>query len=393
MTPKGKKTSTRLVHAGRDADAFKGKVNPSIERASTILAKDVSGLYGQTKSLYGRMGLETHDVLKTGLCELENASHAQLAGNGLNACALALASCVGAGDHIIASDSIYGPTRRFCEDYLQRMGVETSFVPPNFGTDIQNHIRENTKVIFLEMPGSLTFELHEIDPIVEAARSRGITTIMDNTWGAGISCRPLDLGVDISVQALTKYVIGHSDGFGGAAMTNSASLAAMLQRTANDWGISMSPDDCYLAQRGLRSLALRMKTQGESSLRLAEFLDAHPSVQAVLHPALPCHPDHDLWKKYFTGTAGLFSFCLAPVSEAALNTFFETLTLFGFGFSWGGFESLIIPCDPQLKRTSSPYWTSGTHGHLIRVSVGLEDPDDIISDMSAALSACANCEV
>lgn len=376
---------TRLVHSGRSASRFGGTVNPPIQRASTILAESASDLYGLPKSLYGRMGMAAHDTLCEALCELEGASHAQLASNGLNACAMSLASVLDAGDHLIASDSIYGPTRRFCERFLSRMGVETSFVHPRSTDQIAEAIRENTRAIFLESPGSLTFEFTDIDPVVELARSRNITTILDNTWGAGIFCKPLDFGIDISVQALTKYVIGHSDGFGGAVMTRSRKLTAQIEATAQDWGVSMSPDDAYLAQRGIRSLALRMKTQGEAALLIARHLNAHPAIEAVLHPALETSPDHQTWKKYFSGSSGLFGFCLKPGSTETLNRFFDKLTLFGFGFSWGGFESLMIPCDPQLKRCCSPEWDQYNHGPLIRVSIGLEDPADLIADLDQAL--------
>lgn len=386
------KRETRLIHAGRNSAAFGGTVNPPIQRASTILAEQASGLYSGPKSLYGRMGLQVHDALKAGLCELENATHCQLAANGLNSCALALSSVLESGDHLIASDSIYGPTRRFCESYLARMGVETTFLHPRAGRDISQYAKENTRAIFLEMPGSLTFELHDIEPIVAFAQSKDIITILDNTWGAGILFRPLEHGIDMSLQALTKYVIGHSDGFGGAVMTRSPALAIKLERTAQDWGISMSPDDAYLAQRGIRSLSLRMQTQGASSLKVAAHLESHPMISKVLHPALPNHPDYSLWKKYYDGPAGLFGFCLQPMTDNATSIFLETLNLFGFGFSWGGFESLMIPCDPQLHRSVSPEWDSGNHGPLIRVSIGLENPHDLIADLDAALSACANAQ-
>lgn len=387
MTTAGKKQSTRLVHAGRSATAFNGAVNPPIQRASTLLAQTASGLYGLKKSLYGRMGVGVHDALKEGLCELEGADYVQLAANGLNSCALALASVLKTGDHLIVTDSVYGPTRRFSEEYLGRMGVETSFVHPRIGKGIEQYLRENTRAIFLEMPGSLTFEIHDLEPITQIAKAKDIVTILDNTWGAGVFLKPLDHDIDISVQALTKYVIGHSDGFGGAVMTRSKTLAHQLDQTAQDWGISMSPDDAYLAQRGLRSIALRMRTQGENALKVAEFLKFHDATEAVFHPALPDHPDHSLWKKYFSGSSGLFSFCLARAPDEKLDVFFDSLELFGFGFSWGGFESLMIPCDPQIKRSHSPEWAKENHGPLVRLSIGLEDPEDLIADLQTALSA------
>ncbi len=388
MSSEDDELNTRMIHAGRSATRFGGTVNPPIQRASTILAPNMDGLYGGTKSLYARMGTSVHESLAEGLCALENASHTQLAANGLNACSLALASVLNAGDHLIASDSIYGPTRRFCEKFLSRMGVQTSFIHPRTSADeLEALLRENTRGIFLEMPGSLTFELHDIKGITKLARERDLITILDNTWAAGVFFKPLDHDVDISVQALTKYVIGHSDGFGGAVMTKRKDLANKIKSTAEEWGITMSPDDAYLAQRGLRSLALRMNSQGEAALDLARFLEAHPAIERVFHPGLASHEDHDIWTSCFSGAAGLFSFTLKPVSDDALKRFFGALTLFGFGFSWGGFESLMIYCDPQLRRTESPEWAADAHGPLIRVSVGLEDPNDLQADLEQALAS------
>lgn len=242
------------------------------------------------------------------------------------------------------------------------------------------------KVIFLESPGSLTFEISDLPAIAALAKPRGIRVIMDNTWGAGLHHQPLALGADISVQALTKYVVGHADAFGGAAMTNNAGLYAKLASCSEDWGISLAPDDAYLALRGLRSLHTRVKAHEAAGLELAHWLAARPEVQTVLHPALPACADHALWKRDFTGSNGLFSILLKPVPDGALERFFNALTLFGLGFSWGGFESLVIPCDPQLTRMPG-HWTEQPRGPLLRFHIGLEAVSDLKADLEAGFKA------
>ena len=386
MTSQDRKLATRLVHAGRDAKSFGGAVNPPIQKASTLLAENVEDLYGGTKSLYGRMGMQVQDCLKQGLCELENARYAHLAANGLNACALAISSIVGAGDHLIVSDAVYGPTRRYCETFMARMGVDVSFISPRIGAGVQSAIRPNTKAIFLEMPGSLTFEMSDPDAILAVTKDYKIVSIVDNTWGAGILFKPLDAGFDVAVQALTKYVVGHSDGFGGAVFTNNNHLSLQIEQTAQQWGISLSAEDAYLCQRGLRSLKHRMKIQGENAVIIAKYLTNHSAVGDVHFPALSSHPDHSIWKKYYNGPSGLFAFSLKLASDSQVKAFFERLELFSFGFSWGGFESLMIPCDPQLKRTESPEWNDPDRGALIRISVGLEETEDLIADLEQALA-------
>lgn len=384
--------STRLVHAGRSKNAFKGTVNPPIQRASTILAESVDDLYGGP-SLYGRMGLEVHQTLKDGLVALENASHVQLAQNGLNACALALASVVETGNHVLISDSVYGPTRRFCERFLARMGVGVSFFSPRIdAVGLQALVERNTVAALFEQPGSLTFELHDIEALLPECQKAGLTTLIDNTWGAGVSFKPLDHGFDISIQALTKYIIGHADGFGGAIMSATSKTGQKVEMTATEWGISQSPDDAYLAQRGLRSLPTRYTQSGQSSLTVANWLSRHPAVKHVLHPALPSHPDHHIWKRDFDGTAGLFSIVLHPMSDEAWRKFFSSLTLFGFGFSWGGFESLMIPCAPQLKRSEALDLSDEEQQFLIRLSIGLEAPQDLIGDLEAAFENAASAD-
>lgn len=329
------------------------------------------------------MGHAVHRELEAGLCRLENASHAQLTPNGLSACSLAIASFARAGDHVLVADNVYGPTRRFCTRRLRMMGVETTFFPSGIGAGIKTLTRENTVLIFLEAPGSLTFDICDTRAITAIAKKAGIKTAMDNTWGAGIAYRPIENDIDISVQALTKYVVGHADTLGGAVMTRSARDANKISATAADWGLAMGPDDAYIALRGLRTLLTRWHAHEAAGLKVANWLSDHPGIARVLHPALPEHPDHALWQRDFKGSNGLFGLILHPMSETAFNTFFESLTLFGLGFSWGGFESLLIPADPAIKRDKA-HWLNQKDGHLLRAHIGLEDTGDLIADLAQA---------
>ncbi|HBF91330.1 MAG TPA: cystathionine beta-lyase [Hyphomonas atlantica] len=379
-----KDTATRLIHTrGRRMD--QKTVNPPVERASTVLFDTSSDLYG-AKPGYGRMGLSVHRELEAALCVLENASHAKLTSNGLQACALAIGSQVKAGDHVLFTDSAYGPTARYLERRLQNMGISATRFPPRCGANIAEYIQPNTRVIYLESPGSLTFEISDTPAIVEIAKKHDIRTILDNTWGAGLLHKPLDLGVDLSVQALTKYVVGHADVFGGAVMSRDKRIAQDVLDCADDWGISLAPDDAYTALRGLRRLKTRLDAHEAAGLKLAHWLSQRNEVSQVLHPALEDHPDHALWKRDFSGSNGLFSFVLNATGSNALKRFFDSLELFSMGFSWGGFESLIIPCDPQLNR-SADHWIHDKAGPLLRIHVGLESPDDLIADLDAGFTA------
>lgn len=376
--------STRLVHT-RLGRMQPETVNPPVERASTVLIRDPGKLYG-TKPTYGRMGLTVHRELEAALCTLEGAETARLTPNGLAANALAIAALVSAGDHVLISDSLYGPTRRFCQRRLSRMGVEATPFPPRIGSGIGDMIRPNTRAIYLESPGSLTFEVHDTPAIVEVARARGVRTVMDNTWSAGMFHKPLALGVDVSVQALTKYAVGHADAFGGAVMCRDPDIAQLVEACAEDWGSTLGPDEAYLALRGLRTLATRLTQHEATALTLAEWLRTRPEVADVLHPALPQHPDHALWRRDFTGSSGLFGLVLHPQPDGAVDRFLGALDLFGMGFSWGGFESLVLPCDPQLRREPGD-WTEHRPGPLIRLHAGLEAVEDLIADLDRALSA------
>jgi cysteine-S-conjugate beta-lyase len=379
-----KRPETRIIHT-RGQRLGSVTVNPPVERASTVLFQTEKALY-DSKPGYGRMGLSLHRELEAALRELEGASHVRLASNGLQACVLAIASCVEAGGHVLFPDSAYGPTARFCERRLKIMGVSATRYDPRIGAGIADMIRPETQAIFIESPGSLTFELSDIPAITTVARERGIPTIVDNTWGAGYFLKPLALGADIVVHAMTKYIVGHADAFGGAVITSDNRLYNSICATSEDYGIGLAPDDAYLALRGLRTLHTRLHAHEAAALDLANWLAARPEVSEVLHPALPSSPDHALWKRDFTGSSGLFGVVLNAVPEGGMDRFLAELHLFGMGFSWGGFESLLIPCDEQLTRSKGS-WTENRAGPLLRIHVGLEAISDLKAELDTAFAA------
>lgn len=378
------KRNTRLIH-NRAGSPGRRTVNPPVERASTVILPDREALYSR-KPGYGRMGLSVQRELEAALCDLENAEHTTLTPSGLSACAVAVASLVKAGDKVLISDSVYGPTRRFCERRLKRMGVDCARFDPRNIRELKARLDEKVKAIFLEAPGSLTLEISDTPAIVELARAQGVRTIMDNTWSAGIFHQPLSIGVDVSVQALTKYVVGHADAFGGAVMSNHAEIVREIGELTDDWGISIGPEEAYNALRGTRTLFARLTQHEKSAIAIARWLEDQAVVKAVIHPALPSHPDHALWKRDFSGSSGLFSFILDAPEETHIDAFIDALELFELGFSWGGFESLLIPCDEQLTRLATD-WTRQKNGRLIRVHAGLEHPDDLIADLEHGFDA------
>lgn len=380
------KDETRLIHTKTGRGPV-NTVNPPIERGSTVLLPTREVLYGDGKT-YGRMGLTAQRELEQALRTLENAKHCRLTSNGLQSCALAIGAVVKAGDHILISDSIYGPTRRFCTRRLKAMGVEMTRFSPLIGGEIEDLIQPNTKAIVLESPGSLTFDIMDTPAIAEIAKARNVITILDNTWGVGVLHKPLELGVDISVQALTKYPVGHADAMGGAVLTNSDNLSAQIAACSEDWGISLAPDDAYTALRGLRTLHTRLKQHEASAYTVAHWLCGRSEVNQVLHPGLETHPEHSLWKRDFSGANGLFGIILNKTSEDRLDAFLEAMKLFGMGFSWGGFESLLIPCCDQLNRLPTDRIQSRA-GPLLRVHVGLENPHDLIEDLSQSFEVMA----
>jgi cystathionine beta-lyase len=379
---------TRLIRAGGAAAPLAKTVGPPIQRGSTVLLPDAASLYDHDKGLtYGRQGLAAQAALQDALAVLEHAVGVALFPSGLAALTGALLAVLKAGDAVLVTDTIYLPTRRFCEQVLKRYGVTvTYFDPRQPPEDLVAGASPATRLILMESPGSLTMEMQDMGRVAELARKRGILTACDNTWGAGHLYKPLEDGIDLSIQALTKYVGGHSDAFMGSAAARDPALVRALDDGVLHLGWSVGPEDAYLMLRGLRTLPARMAVQGANGLAIADWLGAQPEVAALYHPALPGCPDHELWKRDFTGTASLFSFSLRPAPEAATAAFLDALKLFGLGFSWGGFESLAIGVDPQLvsRRFRRDYG-----GPLIRLHVGLEDPADLIDDLRQALDAYA----
>lgn len=377
--------ATRLIHSGESGfgPPAARTVAPPVQRGSTVLLPDAAALYDTSRPTYGMNSLAVHDALIEGLRALEHASHVELYTSGLSALTGAIMAVVSAGDEVLAVDSVYGPTRRFCDGVLRRFGVSTRYLPANVDkAAVQSALSDRTRLIILESPGSLTFELQDIPAIAAAARERGVLTAVDNTWAAGLLFRPLDHGVDLSIQALTKYVCGHSDVFMGSVATTDPVVGARLNAFSQDMGASVSPDDAFQALRGLRTLDVRLKRHGESGVEVARWLEGRAEVARVLHPALESHPDHGLWRRDFSGACGLFGVVLQRASEAKVHTVLNRLKLFGLGFSWGGYESLAIHCDPQIKRTASPRQGEGP---LLRLHVGLEDPADLVADLEQAL--------
>jgi len=372
---------TLFTHIGRPDVGEGTSVNPSITRASTLLFDKSEDLYTTKKTSYGRHGTNVHDALKDAFNLLEGGEGTSLTPSGLSACTLPILANVKAGDHLLLSDSSYGPTRAFCLQFLKRLGVDIELYDPRIGADISSIIRENTSVIMMESPGSLTFEIQDVPAIVKAAKAHNVTTILDNTWAAGLSFNPLAHGVDISCHAATKYFCGHSDVLYGAVISARKSMADKVAKTSKLLGYASSPDDAYQILRGFRTIVPRFKHSEASAMQLANYLKGKNAVSRVLHPALTDHPDHTIWKRDFTGAACLFAIVLKPCSTEKVDAFINALSLFGIGFSYGGFESLVIHCDPQLKRHNAPKFD----GPLVRFACGLENADDLQADIEQAL--------
>ncbi|OYW43583.1 MAG: cystathionine beta-lyase [Rhodobacterales bacterium 12-64-8] len=376
--------ATRVSHAGRDRKLTLGGVNPVVQRASTVVVESASKLFEPGGWTYGRHGTATHEALKQALCEIEGSTHCVLAPSGLMACIVPFLAFATPGSHVLVGDNVYGPTRRFVDRMLSRWGVEATYFDHTIGAGIAGLMRQQTKLVFVESPGSMTFEIADAPAIAATARAVGAISVMDNTWSGGVYHKPLQLGFDISVQANTKYVSGGADALSGAMHSDDDKVYAQLKDTIADLGSNVGPDDAYAVLRGARSLALRMEQHEKAGLEIARWLDAHTAVQRVLHPALESDPFHALWKRDFTGASGLFSIVLKKAPTERVHAFLDALELFSLGFSYGGFESLAIHCDPQLKRTAGkPHFG----GPLIRLSVGLENAGDLIADLDQALSA------
>lgn len=379
------KPDTIATHAGRDPQKHFGAVNVPVFHASTILSPTVADLKapkGRRDPRYGRRGTPTLFAFEDAVAELEGAYGATVTPSGLNAIAVALLAFLRAGDHALIVDCVYGPVRRLCNTVLRRLGIEVTFFDPLVGAGVATLLRDNTRVVYLEAPGSLTFEMQDIPAIAAVARARGAAVLMDNTWATPIFFKPFAHGVDVSIHAATKYIVGHSDAMLGVVTTTEAAFEA-VRDTAETMGICAGPDDIYLGTRGVRTMAVRLRQHQANALTLARWLQSRPEVSRVLYPALPEDPGHALWKRDFTGASGLFSVVLKPASEAAVASMLDNLRLFGMGASWGGYESLILPIDPKPYRTATQW---APEGPALRIHVGLEDVEDLIADLDAGFA-------
>ncbi len=383
MTDKKKlRRDTLITHAGRDPQRHAGLVNTPVFRGSTVLFPNVESYEGRDPDnykvmRYGIYGTPTTFALEEAVAQLEGGHAAVALPSGLAAIAAALAAFVKTGDHVLVADTVYGPTRNFCERRLRPFGVEVEYYDPLIAGGIAKLIRANTTAVYCEAPGSLTFEMQDIPAIAAAAHAKGIPVLADNTWGTPYFFRSFERGVDVSIHAATKYIAGHSDALMGIIVTNEQYWLKVRKAVA-DYGYCVSPDDCFLALRGLRTIGVRMQHQQQSALRIARWLQSRPEVKRVLYPALEDDPGYALWKRDFSGAASLFGVILKPVRWEAVAAMINSLKLFGIGSSWGGFESLAIRADISKYRTAT-LWNPG--GPLIRLHIGLEDADDLIADL------------
>ncbi len=382
--PHAKKPATRLVHAGRDKSLTGPFVNPPVVHASTVLYPSVDDMQDRRQRYsYGRHGTPTSDALEQAVSEMEGAAGTVLCPSGLAAATVALLSCLSAGDRILIVDNVYGPIRRFAGSVLNRLGIETSYFDPAVGAGIEALFTDRTRVVYVEAPGSLTFEMQDVPAIAEVAHRHDATVLFDNTWATPLYFRPLDHGVDLSIHAGTKYLGGHSDVMLGTVAANAAAWPR-LHDTFTYLGMHVAPDDVFLGLRGLRTLAVRLERHYASALKVAAWLAARPEIARVLYPPLPSDPGHALWKRDMTGGSGLFGFVFRGWSEEEAKRFIDGLSLFGIGASWGGFESLAILAHVDWGRTAVPWKAEGP---LVRLHIGLEDPDDLIADLETNLTA------
>lgn len=385
---KDKRPDTKLVEGGRRKEWRGQLVNVPVSRTSTVLFDSVEQMHAafppqQGRHFYGRYGTETQWSLAEALTGLEpGAEGTMLFPSGAAAIAMALLSVLSPGDELLMVDSTYGPTRIFCDNELKRMGIATRYYDPlASAAEVAALIGDKTRAAFVESPGSLTFEVQDVPGICAAAHERGIATLMDNTWATPLFFPAVSHGIDLSILACTKYIAGHSDVMMGSVTAVDSRWAA-LQRTSALYGQYVSPDDAYLAARGLRTLGVRLREHEKNALEVARWLDAQPQVARLLHPAFDSCPGHEYWKRDFSGSSGLFGFVLNGGDDAARDRLVDSLELFGIGYSWGGFESLAVPADPTRTATGRAF-----EGPLVRLHIGLEDPQDLIEDLEQALAS------
>jgi cystathionine beta-lyase len=378
--------ATRLVTGGRDPFSYHGYVNPPVYHASTLLHRTAADyLAHRGPYQYGRRGTPTSEALANAIAVIEGPKCAGVAllPSGLAAVSVALLSVLKAGDHVLVTDSAYLPTRQFCDSVLTRWQISTTYYDPLIGGGIAGLMQSNTRAVYLESPGSLSFEVQDVPAIAEAAHARGALVLIDNTWASPLYFRALEKGADLSIQAGTKYIGGHSDVMLGTVSANAAASPVLIT-TVHTMGLCVGPDDMYLGLRGLRTLGVRLAQHGAAAMRIARWLQARPEVLRVLYPALESDPGHAIWKRDFSGACGLLSIVLKPAPEAAVHAFIDALTLFGIGVSWGGYESLVIPFDCTPIRTATK-WAPG--GPTVRFHIGLEDADDLIADLERGFAA------
>jgi cysteine-S-conjugate beta-lyase len=375
--PASLKTQTKIVTAGREY-AEHGAVNPAVYRASTITFPDVETLNTRAQAYtYGRKGTPTSRAFETAVAQLEGGFDCKAAPSGLAAVTAALLAFLKTGDHLLMTDSAYHPTRHLCDTLLKGLGIETTYYDPLIGGNIRTLMKSNTKVVYTESPGSQTFEVQDVPAIAEAAHAGGAICMIDNTWSGGLYFKAFEKGCDVSIQAATKYIVGHSDAMLGVVTCTEKSWP-QFKEGFETMGLFAGPDDMFLALRGLRTIDVRMERHMKSALTVAEWLRGRPEVQEVLHPALSNAQGHTLWKRDFTGSSGLFSVVLKPASEKAVAAMLDGLNLFSMGYSWGGYESLVVPFKPHRTATS---WQA--KGPCLRLHIGLEHPDDLIADLTA----------
>lgn len=384
----GRGAATRLVHAGRRPFDHHGFINPPVYRGSTVLYPDTAALLGAPPPyVYGRRGTPTMAALTDAIAEMDGAAGCVAAPSGLAAITLAMFAFADAGDHVLMTDSVYKPTRLFCDSVLARLGIETEYYEPLIGEDIGRLIRPNTRIVYTESPGSQTMEVQDIPAISAAAREKaahekGVVVLCDNTWGTSLYFAALEKGVDVVIHAATKYITGHSDAMLGAVSANEAAWPA-LRDTWQTMGNCAGTEELYVGLRGLRTMEVRLERQMRAGIEIAEWLRTRPEVETVLHPALPGAPGHELWRRDFTGACALFSLILNPVSQEKVAAMLDALELFGLGYSWGGYESLVIPFDPRTYRTATKWDAAGP---ALRLHIGLENVEDLRADLAQGLA-------